>query len=225
MLFHVRLHSTHVCAESSTHTWTTVPQEQHRAIAWSPKDTRAASMHIRALGTNTSSSSVVSQFVRMLCYTGWCRVVHVVPRVAAMPARVFQNRNPQTLRFCTAAREHSSWHGTMLYWGGGLRGETNRSDVSCSPEPRPDTICPPVVRFQFCLALASTTLVPKHVSQDSGWILFAYVIRARACRCMRATPLCRLVKPRPRVLMVCGVACAYHADDDNKHDRDTSMCF
>ena len=75
--------------------------------------------------TNTSSNSVVSQFVRMLCYTGWRRVVHVVPRVAAMPARVFQNKVPPTLRLCTAAREHSSWHVTMLYCGGGLRVETN----------------------------------------------------------------------------------------------------
>ena len=78
---------------------------------------------------------------------------------------------------------------------------------------------------EFFWALAFTTLVPKHVSQNSGCILFAYVVRDRTCRCMRATPLCRLVKPRPRVLMVCGDACAYHADDENKHDRDTSMCF
>ena len=114
----------------------------------------------------------------MLCYTGWCRVVHVVPRAVAMPARVFQNSNPHTVRFCTAAREHSSWHGTMLCWGGGLRGETNRSEVSCSSVPRLSAICPPVVPLHSFLLLASTTLVPKHVSQDNGWILFAYVTRA-----------------------------------------------
>ena len=83
-------------------------------------DTRAASMHIRAQGTNMSSCNVVSHIVRLL-FPGWCWNVHVVPRVTARPARVFRTGDPETLPLCAAACEHCYWHDTMLYWRGGLR--------------------------------------------------------------------------------------------------------
>ena len=147
------------------------------SVASAPRDARAGSLHIRTQGPNMGSSRVVSQFARMLCDTGWCRVVHVVPRADAMPARVFRNSNPHSVLFCTAAHERSPCHGTMLCWE--VVSAARRVAPKCFfLEPRLSAICPPVVPLHCSLLLTPTTLVPKHVSQNNGWILFECVTRA-----------------------------------------------
>ena len=181
-------------------------------------------MHIRAQGTNMSSCNGVSHIVRLL-FPGWCWNVHVVPRVTARPARVFRTGDPETLRLCAAACEHRYWHDTMLYWRGGLRIKYFLSDVSFWSRPPAGhhlSACSALSGFLFVQAL--TRHVPKHVSQASGWFILIRATRARACRCMRASPLCRFVKPRPRVLRFGGVVHAHHADAQKYNTTEQSEC-
>ena len=104
MLFQVRQQSTHVCEESSMHEQTTAPKEQHRTMLeaqWIHEQQACTSEHAH----QSTSCNGVSHIVRLL-FPGWCCNLHVVPRVTAKPARVFQNVDPETLPLCGVACEH-----------------------------------------------------------------------------------------------------------------------
>ena len=72
-----------------------------------------------------------------------------------------------------------------------LRRDESLQSVFIFFEPRLSAICPPVVPLHCSLLLTPTTLVPKHVSQNNGWILFECVTRA----CKR--------QPRPWLPKLC----------------------
>ena len=105
MLFQVRQQSTHVCQESSMHEQTTAPEEQHRSMLETQWIHEHASMNHCMLSLHIPLSEDVPKFVRLLL-PGRCCNLHVVPRVTAKPARVFQNDDPETLPLCGVACEH-----------------------------------------------------------------------------------------------------------------------